>query len=101
METPAPNPAHIGVLIVDDDLVILDGLSGYLRLEDWRVECAQSANEALAKLREQEFGFVITDISMQGMSGIDLLQRIRVQHPNIEVIIMTGCCTRTIFLIPL
>ena len=93
MENQSQNPANIGVLIVDDDPVILDGLSGYLRLEDWRVECAQSANEALAVLREQEFAFVITDISMKGLSGIDLLQRIRVQHPDVEVIIMTGIGT--------
>lgn len=93
MDTLAPVSAHVGVLIVDDDPVILDGLSGYLSLEDWRVECAQSANEALAKIREQDFGFVITDISMQGMSGIDLLQRIRAKRPDIEVIIMTGIST--------
>lgn len=90
MDDQTPTIASIGVLIVDDDPVILDGLSGYLSLENWRVICVQSANEALAKLREGEIGFVITDISMQGMSGIDLLQRVRVQHPEIEVIIMTG-----------
>lgn len=93
MEEQPANTSRIGVLIVDDDPVILDGLSGFLRLEDWRVECAQSANEALSRLRDEEFGFVITDISMQGMSGIDLLQRIRVQHAEIEVIIMTGIST--------
>ena len=93
MDEQPSNSANIGVLIVDDDPVILDGLSGYLRLEEWRVECVQSANEALAMLRREGFGFVITDISMRGMSGIDLLQRIRVQHPDIEVIIMTGIST--------
>ena len=93
MERDSSTDSNIGVLIVDDDPVILDGLSGYLRVENWRVACAQSANEALATLRQGDFAFVITDINMQGLSGIDLLQRIRVQHPEIEVIIMTGIGT--------
>ena len=93
MERDSLADPTIGVLIVDDDPVILDGLSGYLRVENWRVACAQSANEALEILRQGDFGFVITDINMQGLSGIDLLLRIRVQHPEIEVIIMTGIGT--------
>ena len=90
MDKNSPSGAGIGVLIVDDDPVILDGLSGYLRLEDWRVECAGSGEEALSKLKSADIGFVITDINMQGMTGIDLLQRIRGQHPEVEVIVMTG-----------
>ncbi|MCZ6729618.1 MAG: sigma-54 dependent transcriptional regulator [SAR324 cluster bacterium] len=93
MEKTSEFGAGMGVLIVDDDMVILDSLSGYLRLEDWRVECASSGNEALAKLKSADIGFIITDINMQGMSGIDMLQRVRSQYPDIEIIVMTGQST--------
>jgi DNA-binding NtrC family response regulator len=86
-ELPSEN---LAVLIVDDDPVIRDSLSGYLQLEDWEVDCAESGSEALQKLAKKDFGFVITDINMQGLNGIELLHRVKRDRPETEVIIMTG-----------
>jgi DNA-binding NtrC family response regulator len=77
------------VLVVDDDDVIRETL---LELLDGNYQCqeASTAEEALRKLEAQPFDVVLTDISMPGLSGSELLQRARELYPNTPVIIMSG-----------
>lgn len=77
------------VLIVDDDDVIRETL---LELLEGTYECqeASTAEEALRKLQAQSFDVVLTDISMPGLSGSELLQRVRGLYPETPVIIMSG-----------
>ena len=51
---------------------------------------AASAGEALAAMAEQAFDLVITDLKMDEMDGIQLLERVRSDHPGTEVIVVTG-----------
>lgn len=78
------------LLIVDDDEVILDSLSSFLRQENWDVICASTGDEALQKIRKKNIELVISDISMSGMDGVTLLKKIKEINPEIEVIIMTA-----------
>jgi CheY-like chemotaxis protein len=55
-----------------------------------RVELARDGERACAILEEEEFDVVLSDIQMPGMSGLDLLSRVRKSHPHTEFIIMTG-----------
>jgi DNA-binding NtrC family response regulator len=77
------------VLIVDDDDVIRETL---LELLEGNYQCqeASTAEEALRKLQAQRFDVVLTDISMPGLSGAELLQRARELYPETPVIIMSG-----------
>jgi DNA-binding NtrC family response regulator len=77
------------VLVVDDDDVIRETL---LELLDGNYQCqeASTAEEALRKLEAQPFDVVLTDISMPGLSGSELLQRARELYPDTPVIIMSG-----------
>ena len=77
------------VLIVDDDDVIRETL---LELLEGNYHCqeASTAEEALRKLEAQPFDVVLTDISMPGLSGSELLQRARELYPDTPVIIMSG-----------
>ncbi|MCH8884478.1 MAG: DNA-binding response regulator, partial [SAR324 cluster bacterium] len=59
---PSLSIPSIPVLIVDDEPVILDSLSSFLKLKGWDVACAGSAGEALADLRQRERPIVITDV---------------------------------------
>ena len=82
-------PDHPSILVVDDEQAISRmithalGRSGYVCME------AESAGEALKLLASHAFDVVITDIRMPGMSGIDLLKRIKAEY-NADVIVMTG-----------
>src|SRR5687768_2042077 len=82
-------PSMADVLIVDDDDVIRETL---LELLNGNYQCreASTAEEALRKLQAQAFDVVLTDISMPGLSGSELLQRVRELYPETPVIIMSG-----------
>ena len=77
------------VLIVDDDDVIRETLLELLE-GNYQCQVASTAEEALRKLQAQPFDVVLTDISMPGLSGSELLQRARELYPDTPVIIMSG-----------
>ena len=77
------------ILIVDDDEVIRDTLCELLSIE-YRCETAETAEHALARLEAQRFDVVLTDISMPGLSGMDLLVRVNKEYPDTSVIIISG-----------
>jgi len=65
------------LLIVDDERGIVVALKGLFSKEGYEVETAESGEEALAKLNAGLFHVIITDLSMKGMSGLDLLRHAR------------------------
>lgn len=78
------------VLIVDDDPSLLRLLSIRLSAAGYQVESAASAKIALGILQHFIPEIVISDLRMEGMDGMALFEQIRLQHPNIPVVIMTA-----------
>jgi two-component system nitrogen regulation response regulator NtrX len=78
------------ILIVDDELSILQSLSGLLSDEGFQVATAGNGYEALKVLDSESPDLVLLDIWMPGIDGIETLKEIRKQHPHIHVIIITG-----------
>ena len=76
------------ILIVDDDPDLLKLLTFRLQGAGYRVESADSAERALAKLSVSVPHLVITDLRMGGMDGMALFQSIRKLHPALPVIIL-------------
>ena len=77
------------ILIVDDDDIIRETLCELLA-PDHACHSANTAEEALAKLQAQAFDVVLTDVSMPGLSGMDLLNRVVALYPGTPVIIISG-----------
>lgn len=77
------------ILVVDDDDVIRDTLFELLT-EEHSCQTANTAEEALAKLASQSFDVVLTDISMPGLSGLELLNRVLRTYPGTPVIMISG-----------
>jgi len=77
------------ILIVDDDDVIRDTLYELLST-DYDCESASTAQTALSKLEQEAFDVVVTDISMPGLSGVELLSSVLKQYPKTPVIIVSG-----------
>ena len=77
------------ILIVDDDDAVRDVLYD-LFSEEHLCHAASSAEQALAFIREQPYDVVITDISMPGLSGVELLGHLRQSQPGTPVIVITG-----------
>jgi DNA-binding NtrC family response regulator len=92
-------PARI--LIVDDDPIVAESLGEFLSAEGHAVSTAFNGEEALAALVQAEregtavqparpFEVVLTDASMPGMDGMELLRRVAVKHPRTVVVMLTG-----------
>lgn len=83
---------ELRVLIVDDDLALLEALPEALRLRMGGVivETADSAAVALARIADQEYDAIVTDIKMPGMDGLALLEEVRNRCPDTPTLIITG-----------
>ena len=78
------------ILIVDDEKAQRDILQAILSREGYRTVAAGSGQEALGKLKQDEFDLILTDLKMQGMSGMELLEKVLHDNPGQCVIIMTA-----------
>ena len=81
------------VLLVDDDVNLLRGLSRALRCQPFRLLTARSAEEALAVVKKHPVGVVVTDERMPGQSGTELLAWIARECPEVVRIVLTGHTT--------
>ena len=77
------------ILIVDDDDIIRETLNELLSI-DYECQTAETAESALAKLEAERFDVVLTDISMPGLSGVQLLNRVLKLYPGTPVIMISG-----------
>lgn len=80
----------ISVLIVEDDADFRDSSARWMQRKGHQVASAASGAEALSLCTRQDFDVGVFDMNMPGMSGIELLQRIRDDEIDMEVIILTG-----------
>jgi DNA-binding response OmpR family regulator len=78
------------ILIVDDEDRLRLSLSLILQKENYRVETAAHAEEALDRLKLHEYDLLFLDLNLPGMSGIDLLLEVHRQFPHLPVLILTA-----------
>ena len=80
------------LMIVDDEETLTYSLyqSFILAKQNYEVVTASSGEEASDKLKAAKFDLVLTDISMPGMSGLELLAWIQKNYPDTEVVVMTA-----------
>jgi DNA-binding NtrC family response regulator len=84
------------LLIVDDEHGIVVALKGLFTKEGYEVETAESGEEALTKIRAGLFHVVITDLSLKGMNGLDLMRSVRHLDPGCSVLMITAYGTQRI-----
>jgi len=84
------------LLIVDDERGIVIALRGLFGKEGYEVDTAESGEEALEKFKAGLFHVIITDLSMKGMSGLDLMRQVRALDPDCAVLMITAFGTQRI-----
>ena len=87
------SPMRFSILVVDDNEDLRDMLGDFLEKEGFEVMTASDGLEALAALeRGLDPGFILLDIMMPGMSGFEVLARIRSERlrPDIPIALMSG-----------
>jgi CheY-like chemotaxis protein len=83
---------RVKILVVDDENLLAESLAENLRdsVHHYDAYWVNSGKRALEFLQKQPVDLVISDIKMADTSGFDLLNQIRIKHPNVRVILMTG-----------
>ena len=81
----------ISILAVDDDHAVRISLSVMFRKwNDLELRVATSAEDALVMLREEKYMMMLCDIDMPGMDGLELLEHVRLEYPEMPVVMLTG-----------
>ncbi|HPC73286.1 MAG TPA: sigma-54 dependent transcriptional regulator [Syntrophales bacterium] len=78
------------ILVVDDEESICRSLEGILSDEGYEVLTAKSGEEALKTIEEEQPDLILLDIWLPGIDGIDVLKNVKQEHPQIQVIMMSG-----------
>lgn len=78
------------ILVVDDEASIRKSLKDVLSMENYEVQTAKDAEDALEQLHQKSFDLVISDIKMPKVDGLELLQMIRQKWSKMPVMLMSG-----------
>ena len=83
------------ILIVEDEFIARENLDHILQKEGYQTLALDSGVKALKELEKNEFDLVMTDLRMQQVDGMQVLERTRELYPDTEVIMITGYATVT------
>jgi DNA-binding NtrC family response regulator len=78
------------ILVVDDEEAICNLLTAYLKAKGYHVAAAGTAKEALRLVDEVPFHLVVLDVVLADADGLEVLSRLKLAHPNLQVIMLTG-----------
>jgi response regulator RpfG family c-di-GMP phosphodiesterase len=91
VQGPSGSPtAPARVLVVDDDPTVRDVIAALLREEGYDTGAVSGAEEALEACRVRDVHLVLSDVKMPGKDGLWLLERLRGDHPDVAVVMLTG-----------
>ncbi|MEO8075831.1 MAG: sigma-54 dependent transcriptional regulator [Acidobacteriota bacterium] len=78
------------ILVIDDDIGVRDSIARMLRQAGYTVQSASSGEEGYGLARDGSFDVVLSDMRMPGLSGLDVLRKLRESHVDSVFIVMTG-----------
>jgi putative two-component system response regulator len=84
----------IKILVIDDDAAVRDVIGEMLVIAGYEVVAAATAAEALELFMDEGIGLVVTDIVMPDVSGLELLEAMRLHRPSLPIVLVTGANTR-------
>ena len=81
---------RIHLMIVDDEVVFVEAMRKRLEVRGFDVKIATSGAQALETARNEPPDIALLDLKMPGMSGEETLEALKKNHPDMEIIILTG-----------
>ena len=78
------------ILVVDDELIVRESLGGWLERDGHMVDKAASGEESLEKFEKTRYDIILLDIKMEGMSGLEVLKRVKEIDPDVSVVMITA-----------
>jgi len=83
----------LSVLVVDDEPIVGKRLGPALSRDGYEVRVCESGQEAVDLINEQSFDMVVTDVRMEDVDGLKVLEHVMRKSPQTKVIIITGYAT--------
>ena len=78
------------ILVVDDEIRICESLAHLLNTRDYEVTTATCGQDALVLVDQNAFDLAVLDVHLQDIFGIELMEKIKAENPDISVIVITG-----------
>ncbi len=78
------------VIVIDDEKIVGQMIKAAMEPDRYEVEAFLNAEPAFARLKEEKFDVVITDLKMKGIDGMEVLRRLKTSYPEIKVIMITA-----------
>ncbi len=78
------------LLIIEDEHSLLDSLSEGLRIKGYSVDCADNGEDGLTKALEEDYDLIVLDLNLPQINGLQLLEHLTQEKPNIKVIILSA-----------
>ena len=83
------------ILLVDDAQAICEAYGGMLRKKGYYVDTVNSGEQAIQKIGDTPYDIVLLDLKLEGISGLETLQRIRSRNKDVKVLIMSAFLTES------
>ncbi len=84
------------IMIIDDDFNVRTALARELRFNNFNTIPAETGLVAINKLEKQQVDLIITDIRMPVMDGVEFIKQVVKEHPEIQIIILSGTVTKDV-----
>ncbi|MCQ2191352.1 MAG: sigma-54 dependent transcriptional regulator [Paludibacteraceae bacterium] len=78
------------ILVIDDERSIRSVMKEALEMEQHKVTCAEDGFKGLDCLKAEKYDLVFSDIKMEGMDGIEVLEKIKEMYPEMSVVMISG-----------
>ncbi|MDZ7330797.1 MAG: sigma-54 dependent transcriptional regulator [candidate division KSB1 bacterium] len=82
--------SNLKVLVVDDDEAIRVSFEKFFAKSDHIAVIVENGAQALERIKSRQFDLAFVDLRLPGISGIDLLKKIRTMNPRMDIVIITG-----------
>lgn len=83
----------IRIMVLDDEEIVGKRLKTALEKSNYEVEIFQDSQQAVARIAEKEFDIVVTDVRMEGIGGMEVLEHVLARSARTKVILITGYAT--------
>jgi DNA-binding NtrC family response regulator len=87
------NKRRLQILVLDDEPIVGRRLKTALEKTGYEVEVFEDPREALRRSEEKEFDIIVTDVRMEEVDGLQVLERVLSKAPRSKVIVITGYAT--------
>jgi CheY-like chemotaxis protein len=87
-------PKKKRILIVEDEQSVRESLRDWLIDDGYEVECTETGEEALDKIKNEDFGFIVLDLRLPGIDGLQVLEQAKALKPETKGVIVTAYPTK-------